>query len=398
MEWNKQVSEQVSKQGKKRLKVAVVKLFKLCASLDKEPYKCSNDSKYEYLFDSHLRNYLFELDTPLTYYNKQRQAYGLRKEWRNHLLEIDKVISGSHQERLQELIEAHNNRMQQIEERKKEKQRIEKSKLNSYYKKEDKIKEDKRYELLAKLNDFLYYPYDRHFKCDVCDFYSTSGKFKAHKKEICTECLAEFLSKPVLAWYHNHIKFKAEELKNDLRKAIKNEEFEKEVHEVVKDKKANRIALDNVLESRVEWETFEKDGLVTYYFQLKGTSYEGRESFIEHMRYSTKEYKVWFVREPDNGYDRFAIGVWTRIEGKEHKIGYVPASISEKLSSHLDAGIKLSPIIMDFYTKDYTYRHYMEEINDWRWESDYLETACLKVAFQDNRLMKTESSEKDDLL
>ena len=169
---------------KKRLMIGVIKLFNLCASLDKEPYKCSKEEKYSYLFDERLRNYLFELNLPLTYYNKYREEYGLRKDWKENILALDNFISGKNQVKLNTLINEHQERMSVIKQQVKENKNKEKRQLKSHYNQKKRRKNDNTDVLMEKLSATIRYPYyHKEFKCDVCGFFEEHGRMRAHKKE-----------------------------------------------------------------------------------------------------------------------------------------------------------------------------------------------------------------------
>ena len=183
---------------------------------------------------------------------------------------------------------------------------------------------------------------------------------------------------PALSWYHDHIQYKEEELRNDLRRAFTNADYIEMVKEIAQEAKGESKAIEQITEDFQEWNLYKRKEITTVYFQLKGTSYEDREQLVNQMK---DEQKIWFVREKENEYDSKAVGVWTEIEGKEHKIGYVPASISENISAVLDAGVQLTPIIMSYYTKKYSFSYYIEELNDWERDSNFIDTCCIKITF-----------------
>ena len=114
------------------------------------------------------------------------------------------------------------------------------------------------------------------------------------------------------------------------------------------------------------------------FLQLKGISYEGRSGLLIQMN---KENKIWFEQDKGNIHDKYAVSVWTEISKEKRVIGYVPAAISERFYSLLEAGYKVSPIINSFYEKRYNYKYPDQEYDEvWHEEEGSLYTICMEVA------------------
>ncbi len=83
--------------------------------------------------------------------------------------------------------------------------------------------------------------------------------------------------------------------------------------------------------------------------KVVGVTYEGRQNVISEINEITD--KLLLMREPDNKYDKNAIGVWVKkYDGTMHNLGYVDSSktgLAAILSEHLDAGKEV--IITDYH-------------------------------------------------
>jgi len=91
----------------------------------------------------------------------------------------------------------------------------------------------------------------------------------------------------------------------------------------------------------------------TYLIRLAGVSYEGRQEYLKKM--NGKE-KLKLKREKNNYYDPNAVAVYTKIKGKDKKIGYIPAVIAKQVSWVLDSGSKIE-IEIDSFTEETYKRH-----------------------------------------
>ena len=371
----------------KRFKVAFIRTLEQCMRLDKEPYKCSDDmEKYGELFNKDFRYYLFELDLPLTYFNKRLEKYGLRKEWRENLLKLDEMYQGRYKERLKEKIFEHNKKMEELEKKKRQQKKEELAKLQSHYGKETERKENKKnflFSELGKLN-ITKHPYrNQYFRCDHCMTDSNETYVKILKKSVCRDCIMEFLKIPEMSWYHNHTRFKPEELREDLKRAMKDEEKAKIVRSIVSARKAKENAFDRVVYEKAEYAEYPRENDYCAYLQLKGVMFDNRDKVLDLIRAYQEEYKdfpkIYFKKEPDNPHDENAVAVYVKLPGLDMMAGYVPKMVSERVFVMLTGGFNLKPYISCFYTKEYSYRFFDEDSEDWEWEESSHETLCINI-------------------
>ena len=57
-------------------------------------------------------------------------------------------------------------------------------------------------------------------------------------------------------------------------------------------------------------------------------------------------HELILVREPDNPYDRFAVGVWHR--GTDSQIGYIGRHLAPEIAEHMDSGKAATAFIIEF--------------------------------------------------
>lgn len=83
-----------------------------------------------------------------------------------------------------------------------------------------------------------------------------------------------------------------------------------------------------------------------YSCYVRGTRYGDYRRINKRLK---KGMPVELRREPDNPYDRYAIGIWW----KNYKLGYVPAVENVALAGLMDAGIALEARISKLTQKPY---------------------------------------------
>jgi hypothetical protein len=375
-----------------RLKIAVMKLFDLCSRLDKLPYKCSKDSKFEYLFQRELRSYLFELELPLTYYNKMRDEYGLRIEWKENLLRLDEFLGGKFQDSLKEKIKQHEEKMEEIERKKKEKLRREKSKIVSRFQKREKVEVYDEERLLSLLGHFEYtHRYSPYFDCHGCGFDLEGDLLRIGKRKICPDCIKEMLRHPGLSWYHNHVRFKKEAFLIDFKKVLNDKDYIEELKNKMKPFKSRERAFDWIYEQQSDAEHYSEGEDEVWLLQLKGTSYEEREDLLKKMNQNSP---IIFEIEKGNPHDKYAVGVWSEIEGKKEHIGYVPASVSMKFNQILQNKHYLEPVIHSFYVNEYKHSH-PDEFGEWETFYSEVNTLCMEVRINKKIISELEKMQEE---
>lgn len=377
-----------------RLKLGVMKMFELCSRLDKVPYKRSSDERFAYLFQSDLRNYLYELGLSLTYYNKMYKEFGLKKDWKENILKIDEVLGGKFQDSLKDKIKDHEKEMELLEKKKKEQEKARKSKLKSRFQQVEKVNEYRTQELISIL-DFDYPShYNPYFSCFVCSFELNERWRIIGSRKVCGDCMESVLEHYGVSWYHNHIRYKKEAFEEDIKKVLADKDFIEEIKTKKKPLRSREISLNWILDENDDFSFYEDKGSTIYFLQLKGVSYENRSDLLSQMN---KENKLWFEQEKGNVHDRHAVSVWTEISNENRMVGYVPAAVSERFYTLLEAGHHLNPFINSFYTKRYSYKYPDQEYEEvWHEYEGDIYTICMEVKLskEETEFLK-ESKEKD---
>lgn len=68
--------------------------------------------------------------------------------------------------------------------------------------------------------------------------------------------------------------------------------------------------------------------------KVSGVSFEGRQAIIDKM---TGREPIRLIPDPENPYDKNAIGVWTVLaDGAKHQIGFVPRDLAAKIAPLID--------------------------------------------------------------
>ena len=248
-----------------RLKIGVMKLFDLCSRLDKVPYKRSSDERYSYLFQSDLRSYLYQLGLSLTYYNKMYKEYGLKKDWKENILKIDEFLGGKFQDSLKEKIMEHEKEMEILEKKKKEQEKLRKSKLISRFQQVEKVQEYRTKELLKSLPFDYPSRYNPYFSCFVCGFELNEMWRIIGSRKVCDDCMESVLEHYGVSWYHNHIRYKQEALEEDIKKVLADKDFIEEIKTKKKPIRSREISLNWILEENDEYSFYEdKEGTVYF--------------------------------------------------------------------------------------------------------------------------------------
>lgn len=73
--------------------------------------------------------------------------------------------------------------------------------------------------------------------------------------------------------------------------------------------------------------------------KVSGVTFGNRQTALEHLtKYSPESITIELAREPHNQYDRNAVAVVAKVNGKGYKMGYMPRYLAFMLAPLMDMG------------------------------------------------------------